>query len=127
MPPVRRRRVTWDDTIPCGNCPSLRFADAVAAAGVPTWVYRFARTRPGDHGAEIPYVFDTHDAWLPTDADDRLLTRRMMDYWLNFARTGDPNGETLPTSPRWRAGGEALILDRAVRAQHLDLSLRSWL
>ncbi len=113
------------------HCPTLRFADSVAATGVPTYVYRFALTRPGGHGvgayhgAEIPYVFDTHDAWLPTDADDRALTRRTMDYWLNFARTGDPNGETLPTWPRWQAGGEALILDRTVRAEHLDLSLCS--
>ena len=115
------------------HCPTLRFADAVAAAGVPTWVYRFARTRPGDHGvgayhgAEIPYVFDTHDAWLPTDADDRALTRRMMAYWLNFARTGDPNGEDLAAWPPWRAGGEALILDRTVRAEPLDPSLCTWL
>lgn len=55
------------------HCPTLRFADVAAAAGVPTWVYRFARVRPGDHGvgayrgAEIPYVFDTHDAWLPAE------------------------------------------------------------
>ena len=115
------------------HCPTLRFADAVAAAGVPTWVYRFARVRPGDHGlgayhgAEIPYVFDTHDAWLPTDADDRALTRRMMDSWGNFARSGDPNGEALPAWPPWRAGGDVLILDRSVRVEPFDRSLCTWL
>ena len=115
------------------HCPTLRFADAVAAAGVATYVYRFARTRPGGHGvgayhgAEIPYVFDTHDPWLPTDAVDRVLTGRMMDYWLNFARTGDPNGSGLPTWPAWQAGGEALVLDGTVQAQPLDRSLCDWL
>ena len=48
------------------------------------------------HGAEIPYVFDTHDGWLPTDAIDHDLTRRMMGYWLNFATTGDPNHDDAP-------------------------------
>ena len=115
------------------HCPTLRFADMTAAAGGPTWVYRFARVRPGDHGvgayhgAEIPYVFDTHDPWLPADAHDRTLTRRMMDYWLNFARGGNPNGDGLPAWPRWREGGETLILDRAVRAEALDRSLCTWL
>ena len=115
------------------HCPTLRFADMAAAAGAPTWVYRFARVRPGGHGvgayhgAEIPYVFDTHDDWLPADAHDRALTRRMMDYWLNFARWGDPNGDGLPTWPRWRQGGEALTLDRVMRAEPLDRSLCAWL
>ncbi len=50
------------------------------------------------HGAEIPYVFDQlgqdRRAW---SADDHLLAERMVTYWTNFAKTGDPNGEALPT------------------------------
>ena len=115
------------------HCPSWALADGFAAAGTPTWVYRFDRVRAGEHGigayhgAEIPYVFDTHDAWLPTDADDRALTRRTMDYWVNFARTGDPNGETVPAWPRWTAGGKALILDSEIHAAPLDTRLCSLL
>ena len=115
------------------HCPSWALADGFAAAGTPTWVYRFDRVRAGEHGigayhgAEIPYVFDTHDAWLPTGADDRALTRRTMDYWVNFARTGDPNGETVPSWPRWTAGGKALILDSEIHAAPLDTRLCSLL
>ena len=115
------------------QCPSIELADGFAAAGASTYVYRFDRVRAGEHGigayhgAEIPYVFDTHDAWLPTDADDRALTRRTMDYWVNFARTGDPNGETVPAWPRWTAGGKALILDSEIHAAPLDTRLCSLL
>ncbi|MER5674228.1 carboxylesterase/lipase family protein [Pseudonocardia alni] len=43
------------------------------------------------HGAEVPYVFGTLDAWDWdwTDAD-RALSRRLQQVWIDFARTGDP-------------------------------------
>ena len=80
-------------------CPSLHLAEAVANSGGRSWVYWFTRVRPGVpagrmgayHGAELPYVFDTHDDWLPTDDDDRALTREIVTYWSRFARTGNPN------------------------------------
>ena len=52
------------------------------------------------HGAEIRYVFDQLDqdprVWSP---DDRLLTRELVGYWTNFAKTGAPNGEGLAAWP----------------------------
>jgi para-nitrobenzyl esterase len=50
------------------------------------------------HAGEIEYVFGTLD-WAPTvpwQPADRALSDRMMSYWSNFARTGDPNGQRLP-------------------------------
>lgn len=53
------------------------------------------------HGAEIRYVFDQlaqdSRAW---SADDRLMADRMVTYWTNFAKTGNPNGSGLPV---WRS------------------------
>ncbi|WP_439101236.1 carboxylesterase/lipase family protein, partial [Congregibacter sp.] len=69
-------------------CPSMRFADAVVATGGRVFMYRFDRVRDGFeavgayHGAELPYVFDTHDYWLPTSAVDRSLTHQLLEYWL---------------------------------------------
>ena len=34
------------------------------------------------------------------DDSDMELSERMMNYWVNFAKTGDPNGEGLP---KWEA------------------------
>ncbi len=72
-----------------------------------SWVYHFSRSREGIggetlrayHGAEIPYMFNTHDHWLPTSTEDTRLTNTMMGYWLNFIRSGNPNGDGLPTWP----------------------------
>ena len=115
------------------HCPSIALADGFAAAGAPAWVYRFDRVRAGGHGlgayhgAEIPYVFDTHDRWLPTGPADAALTRQMMGYWLRFAAAGDPNRDGATAWPRWTPGGKALILDGETRAAPLDTRLCSLL
>jgi para-nitrobenzyl esterase len=70
----------------------------------PAYIYRFDRELPGDdngafHSAELWYVFGTLDrAWRPFTAGDRELSHRMINYWTNFMKNGDPNSEGLP---RW--------------------------
>jgi para-nitrobenzyl esterase len=50
------------------------------------------------HFAELWYVFDHLDQslWNWT-APDRKLAGEMSNYWVNFARSGDPNGPGLPS------------------------------
>lgn len=96
------------------HCPAVFIADAAAQDGNAAYVYRFTRKRDragkygAYHGAEIPYVFGTHDNWLPTDETDLALTEVMMAYWTNFARTGNPNGDELPNWPIHKRGTDQL-------------------
>lgn len=76
------------------TCPSLALATAVRNAGGDSYVYRFDRVREGFeaigayHGAELPYVFDTHDPWMPTNAVDLRITESLVDYWVAFTSVG---------------------------------------
>jgi para-nitrobenzyl esterase len=97
-------------------CPSLTLANAVTSAGGRAFVYRFDRVRPGFdsigayHGAELPYVFDRHDSWLPTESVDRTLTRLMLDYWQGFITEGDPNSSDLMVWPPWQSGDHQAVI-----------------
>ena len=79
------------------TCPSLSLAQAAQEAGGSVYVYRFDRVREGFevigayHGAELPYVFDTHDPWMPTNAVDLEVTDALVDYWVAFLTDGSPN------------------------------------
>ena len=83
------------------HCPSKALARAMRRVTDRVYFFRFSRVRPKGaallayHGAELPYVFDTADAWLPADPTDRALTDAMLAYWVQFARAGDPNREGL--------------------------------
>lgn len=71
----------------------------------PAFVYYFDSRMPGDdlgafHSSELWFMFGTMDrCWRPFEEQDYELSRRMLDYWTNFMKTGDPNGEGLPV---WR-------------------------
>lgn len=114
-------------------CPSLALATATSGAGRRAFVYRFSRVRPGKrpaglgayHGAEIPYVFDTHDDWLPTTSADREVGHTMTGYWLRFAATGDPNAGDAPTWPAWDPSAAEIMDfgDAASASRHPDMEL----
>ncbi len=70
------------------------------------------------HSDDIEYVFGTLDTrpgaeWLP---EDRKLSDEMMDYWTNFAKTGDPNGAGLPAWPSYDERGNVLHLNSEITA-----------
>lgn len=83
--------------------PTLRLADAHAAAPAGTWRYEFTWRSPAFggrlgacHGAELPFVFDNvgrvdYGALeIPASDETRTLASEMHQAWLAFARDGDP-------------------------------------
>lgn len=96
------------------------YAEQLAKAGEPAFLYMFKRTPKSSsqaagafHAAELPFVHGTNTPILPLDEQDKVLSKMMIDYWVSFAKTGDPNNDNCPkwdtfdaANPQW------MILDR---------------
>ncbi|KUN16871.1 acetylcholinesterase [Streptomyces antibioticus] len=95
-------------------CPALRL-DGVLAARGPVYAYEFAdRTGPAfaslrnlgtdfDFGAthvnEVQYLFKHFGLESPLNAEQRTLSRQMVQYWGSFVRGGVPRADGQPAMP----------------------------
>jgi para-nitrobenzyl esterase len=120
----------------CFFVSSMRsLARGSAATGSKTWLYHFRRVSPlaerlglgAAHGLEIPYVFGTFGP-RGFDETDRALGEKMRSYWVQFARTGDPNADGLPEWPAYDAKtdrhldfGDEVVAGAKLWAQACDL------
>jgi para-nitrobenzyl esterase len=66
------------------------------------------------HGSEIIYVFGNLGPMLGTVVTDRNLSDKMVAYWTNFVKTGNPNGAGLPKWPAYQTAVD----------QHLELGAK---
>jgi len=99
--------------------PARFVARAMSRSGQPVWEYRFSYVatsmrstwKGAPHATEIPYVFDTVRTKYGkelTDQDEKAA-RAIHEYWLNFAKTGNPNGAGLPDWPQYSAEEDKLL------------------
>ncbi|HAC90554.1 MAG TPA: hypothetical protein DCF63_07950, partial [Planctomycetaceae bacterium] len=58
------------------------------------------------HGCEIPYLFGRPAN--PNEADQRT-SEVVQSYWVNLARSGNPNGPGLPEWPKYNLASDILI------------------
>lgn len=76
---------------------------------LPVYVYRFTRIVPANgeykkfkafHTGEVPYAYDNLKfVNRPWEDSDQLLASQMSDYWIQFVKSGNPNGKNLPNWP----------------------------
>jgi para-nitrobenzyl esterase len=89
------------------------------AFGYPCWEYRFSYVAESmrkqwtgaPHSSEIPFVFNTVQSHYGNRATAADLTVAVTTnaYWVNFARTGNPNGTGLPNWPAYDAATDILV------------------
>jgi len=77
------------------------------AQGEDSYLYYFSRVPPSKkqtlgafHAAEIPFVFGSYETILGQSKEDEVLAELMQNYWVNFAKTGNPNGKGLAGWPK---------------------------
>lgn len=94
--------------------PARFTASSFAAVGDPAYIFLFSyvpaamkermKYGPG-HGTDISFAFDNLGIGgfgpppPPPTPEDKEVARMMNAYWVNFAKTGDPNGNGLPKWP----------------------------
>jgi para-nitrobenzyl esterase len=88
----------------------------------PTYIYQIGHVPPDKpnfpnygafHTSEVPYVLHTLHTWnRPWAAYDKELENILSTYWVNFAKTGNPNGPNLPVWKKYnKQSGEIMVVD----------------
>lgn len=116
--------------------PAIKTANLKAAQqGAPVYQYLFTWDTPvfnglpmSYHTSEIPFVFNNIDRVQKTTGggkEAQELAQKISSAWVNFAKTGNPNGKGLP---QWDAytqeNGNTMIFDTKLSVkQHHDRAL----
>ncbi|MGF7152575.1 para-nitrobenzyl esterase [Novosphingobium gossypii] len=92
-------------------------AGTLARAGSPVYAYRFSyvasslKDPAAGHASDIPFFFDTQAIKYghATTARDNAVGETISDAIVAFAKSGGPNGGTLPAWPRYDPGKDVIM------------------
>ena len=101
-----------DMTKPVSDFAGLRATQSTK----PVYAYLFQRQLPGDssgafHSSDLWYIFNSlRHGWRPFTEGDKALAKQMVDYWTNFAKSGNPNGNNGNTWKPYTAQNPGFLL-----------------
>lgn len=107
---TRAAFIAFDTDYEFGNSVDI-IAKNTARSGQKAWFYYFTYQANAKfyaglgafHGIEVKFVtrWFVPSHWGEPDAEDRKLIDIMTGYWAQLAKTGDPNGASLPPCPAY--------------------------
>ena len=86
--------------------PARKMLQGMKGVSAPAFQYHFTRASRrypalgSPHAIELRYVFNTLNPGT-AEKEDLELAGKMMKYWIQFSKTGDPNVEGLPAWPEY--------------------------
>ncbi|MDE2112463.1 MAG: carboxylesterase family protein [Alphaproteobacteria bacterium] len=112
--------------------PARLTAQLVSDQGIPSYEYRFSyvsaaategiskrgpknapwlsKLKGASHASELVFVFDTiSDLYKNASREDKAMAKDMQVYWINFAKTGNPNEPDLPQWPSYSRQKDMLM------------------
>ncbi|XP_045060406.1 acetylcholinesterase isoform X4 [Desmodus rotundus] len=134
-----RLREAMSDVVGDHNvvCPVAQLAGRLAAQGARVYAYIFEHRASTlswplwmgvPHGYEIEFIFGLPlEPSLNYTIEERAFAQRLMKYWANFARTGDPNDPRDPKAPQWPpyTGGAQQYVSLNLRPLEVRRGLRA--
>jgi para-nitrobenzyl esterase len=102
--------------------PAQKLTELQVKQGAPVWMYRFDWETPvfggalkSTHALEIPFVFNTLDTpntenFTGSSPERELVASQMHQAWINFARNGNPNSESLPEWPQYNLNDRSTLI-----------------
>ncbi|RRB11270.1 carboxylesterase/lipase family protein [Larkinella knui] len=96
----------------------------------PVFLYNFNRKVPAHtpqtqfgafHTGEVPYAYNNlHTVDRPWEAIDQKIADVLSSYWVNFAKTGNPNARNLPVWPTYKPHQENVqMIDQIIESRLL--------